>query len=560
MQGYAVNIPVKDTNPGQDQTRAVKLTRSQLAKKPEQDVEPKSLIDGIGQTSEERDEEMKEERITKDITFSTDINMNESTHDAASDSVAQMAIDASASPLPTAVPKLIGQLRAESPSKRSTSNKENVEPRDIAETQSLSLDGSDVAAVPIAPPPPSAPQDPITALDELDDAVEDVNKNIPDVQTSPEKPKTKKMSNSKKDSEKAAPVVRGTKASQARISLAQNTDVVGKTPSLGRARPSTTIGRSSSVRQTSTSKPDFATKRVTSTSTTKPKPAAETEKKDVIIPHSKPRPVSMSFPAPPPPAKSTKAPTTSTFQLPGEAVAAKLRAAREARMHKAPEDEDKKKAFKARPVPTSLSKAPSIRQTTASKARESITTGKDPKASAAIASATHKRASSVAVSRPAAPLLKPRIVPKDATKPTAGELTVKKRASTALANISKPRASTTTVPGPTASTITSNSTIKGKEVFNRPAAAKAAAEKEKLEKEAAAKKARADAAERGRQASREWAEKQKRLAAAKKAGASGKESKAMNGHAIELAKAEAPILEEATPAEISTPETGAASA
>jgi len=41
------------------------------------------------------------------------------------------------------------------------------------------------------------------------------------------------------------------------------------------------------------------------------------------------------------------------------------------------------------------------------------------------------------------------------------------------------------------------------------AAAKGAAEREKREKEEAAKKARAAAAERGRQLSREWAEKQK---------------------------------------------------
>lgn len=52
-------------------------------------------------------------------------------------------------------------------------------------------------------------------------------------------------------------------------------------------------------------------------------------------------------------------------------------------------------------------------------------------------------------------------------------------------------------------------TAKGKEVFNRVAQAKSAAEKEKREKEDAAKKARAAAAERGRQASRDWAEKQR---------------------------------------------------
>ena len=54
-----------------------------------------------------------------------------------------------------------------------------------------------------------------------------------------------------------------------------------------------------------------------------------------------------------------------------------------------------------------------------------------------------------------------------------------------------------------------SATIKGKEVYARNAAARNAAENEKKEKEDAARKARAAAAERGRAASREWAEKQK---------------------------------------------------
>lgn len=49
----------------------------------------------------------------------------------------------------------------------------------------------------------------------------------------------------------------------------------------------------------------------------------------------------------------------------------------------------------------------------------------------------------------------------------------------------------------------------GKEVFNRGKLAEEDLQKQKREKEAAAKKARAEAAERGRLASREWAEKQR---------------------------------------------------
>lgn len=496
----------------------MKLTRSQLAKV---QTEPKSLVDGIGQTAEEQ-EAMKEELVSTDADDGPAIMTGTLSEDnsAEREPVTQLAIDAPASPLPNAVPTVIARLRADTPAKRSTSNKENVEPpQDIASPHPTPSATTSDSATP--QPSSSRPADPIAALDELDEAVDNVSKDIPEVQTSPEKPKVKR------ESKKAAPVVRGTKASQARISLAQNPDAASKPPTFGQPRPSTTLGRSNSVRQGGVANPQAATRRAPSGNTGKDaEAAANGEKKEVVIPHSKPRPVSLSFPAPPPPAKSTKAPTQSTFQLSGDAVAAKLKAAREARMQK--EAEEQKPTFKARPVPSSLSKAPSIRQTTASKARESIMASKDPKGSNVAANAAQKRVSSTATKAPSAP--KPRVVSKDtskpatvSSKPASGDLVVKKRPSTTLANASKARASFTTATEPNTSaqrapSNTTKGTVKGKEVFNRAAAAKAAAEKDKQEKEAAAKKARADAAERGRQASREWAEKQKKMAATKKAG------------------------------------------
>lgn len=51
---------------------------------------------------------------------------------------------------------------------------------------------------------------------------------------------------------------------------------------------------------------------------------------------------------------------------------------------------------------------------------------------------------------------------------------------------------------------------KGKQVFNRGKMEKETIERERKEKEDAAKKARAEAAERGRIASREWAERQRK--------------------------------------------------
>jgi hypothetical protein len=54
---------------------------------------------------------------------------------------------------------------------------------------------------------------------------------------------------------------------------------------------------------------------------------------------SKRRPISMSFPTPPLPPRSSKQPTKPNFQLPGEAVAAKLKAQKEERLRREAEGE-----------------------------------------------------------------------------------------------------------------------------------------------------------------------------------------------------------------------------
>ncbi|RMZ77470.1 hypothetical protein DV738_g4377, partial [Chaetothyriales sp. CBS 135597] len=71
------------------------------------------------------------------------------------------------------------------------------------------------------------------------------------------------------------------------------------------------------------------------------------------------------------PAKSTKAPTRSNFSLPGEAIAAKIKAQREERAKKE-EEEKSRQSFKARPAPPTTSR-PSLapRENRASQARMS---------------------------------------------------------------------------------------------------------------------------------------------------------------------------------------------
>lgn len=453
------------------------------------------------------------------------------------------------SPAPTAMPNVIANLRTETPAKRSTSNKENIEPTLSAPTGTPGMatparlgprpgyDALEAAAVGSATPPAtdsrpqssarSPVQDAISALDDLDDAVEKVRDQIPDVPASPEKqrgavgkeekpvteerqataekPATQEKSAAKV---KKAPIVRTTKAAQARISLAHGSKEAPRPPAWGRPRESSGLSASISSRRSS-----VLGQRILSSGSNASSLTEEAEKKDITIPHSKPRPMSMSFPAPPPPPRSSKAPTKATFQLPGEAVAAKLKAAREERAKKEEED---KKVFKARPVPAALKRAPSVKQTTASRARESLGLGKSVGPSAG--PAQHRRASSVATSRPAGARQsmassKPPAVNGARLAPAAqARLHGAKRSSTSMANIGKPRVDAAGRPNNamTTSPPTGKGTTKGKEVFARAANAKDAAAREKRDKEEAARKARAEAAERSRLLSREWAERKKR--------------------------------------------------
>lgn len=197
--------------------------------------------------------------------------------------------------------------------------------------------------------------------------------------------------------------------------------------------------------------------------------------------HPKARPVSISMP--PPAVKSTKPPTKANFQLPGEAIAAKLKAQREERQKREEEAEAAKKAAasKARPAParkpvtlptraqpgvsipppppkSETLQLPSVRSTSTSSKRNSIQGSRSTSVS------------TTASNRNSLLVTKATVTPVDAVQQK----------------------------------------IKGKEVFNRDRMEKENKDRERKDKEEAAKQARAQAAERGRIASREWAEKQRK--------------------------------------------------
>jgi hypothetical protein len=214
--------------------------------------------------------------------------------------------------------------------------------------------------------------------------------------------------------------------------------------------------------------------------------------------------------------KSAKPPTKPTFELPGEALSRKKREAHEARLKAQEEEERKRREFKAKPLRNSIQPDFVPRETAASLARKNQVVrpeGDDARPGQQRNSiAVSKRASTVGAHRPS-------------------------MTATNLANMSAPRApgpkspsqgpharKPSTTSGPSMSGLATQRTVsttevqlqrqRAKEIYMRDMKALEEMEKAKREREAAAKKSRLEAAERGRQASREWAEKQRAKKAA----------------------------------------------
>lgn len=438
---------------------------------------------------------------------------------------------------------------------------------------------------PTKPPaaPTTRPTNSIAAIDALEEALEAVDKALPTVvAVSPSK--LRRAASTTKPTAK-------TRASVAPRSSASRPSTVRKPsmPTPADATPATASKTPAVARKSSVlSRPSM---RVSSRdSSAKPPPTdpttgPKTEPTDYLAQRRAARPVSISFPTPPKPAKSSKPPTRSTFQLPGEAMAAKLKAQKEerlkreaeggksddvekkefvppvvARSKKAPtmpafslpgeavaaklkaqreermkreEDEaekEQKREFKARPVPRKSS-APVVKPTAASRARESLMHAagsegaeknaeangvdiKPLKRTSSVQLSHEKRVSTRVSKRPSTAPLNPPSTISEKPKPThSAKRTL--YTTTNGTSTSKPRVSSITSHATSAAkpavTVAAAATqkLKGKEVFNRDKLEKQERERVRREKEDAAKQARAAAAERGRQASREWAEKQK---------------------------------------------------
>ncbi|KAH6885781.1 hypothetical protein B0T10DRAFT_84453 [Thelonectria olida] len=207
---------------------------------------------------------------------------------------------------------------------------------------------------------------------------------------------------------------------------------------------------------------------------------------------------------PPPRPKSKKPLTKPAFELPGEAISRRKREEREARRQAQEEEEKKRREFKARPLRTSGTPSSIPRETVTSRARQ----GKPPHDDDA-----EKKRQQAKLKRFSVPSLQPAH-----GGPVDGKATNARGRLSNMASDENLSRGTSTSAGSSSSkrhTVTAEDVqqlrLKGKHIFERDNTSYTQdKEREKRGREAAARAARAEAAERSRMASREWAEKRRR--------------------------------------------------
>ena len=215
--------------------------------------------------------------------------------------------------------------------------------------------------------------------------------------------------------------------------------------------------------------------------------------------------------------KSSKPPTRPTFELPGEAISRRKREEREAKLRAEEEEERKRREFKARPIRSSAVPSSYPRETVASRARQSKML--QPEASPEAPSPSKRH--SIAVTSMARATGSPaKAGPLQASSAvTRGRASLPGSPSTAQMSRTT-STSTGSMHGSTSgqrSTVSSEDAahqrLRGKQIYSRDNGLTADRVRERRDREEAAKTARQQAAERSRQLSREWAEKQRAKAA-----------------------------------------------
>ncbi|KAK1639525.1 hypothetical protein BDP81DRAFT_178789 [Colletotrichum phormii] len=208
--------------------------------------------------------------------------------------------------------------------------------------------------------------------------------------------------------------------------------------------------------------------------------------------------------------RSLKAPTKPNFELPGEKISRRKREEREARLKQQEEDERKRREFKASPIKARLGTAAQPRETVASRARQ------NKGSEASDMESPSKRSSIMGTPRTLArsgstrsPQTRGR-----GTSQAGTETQLSRATSTSTGSMSGKRSALSVEE-------IEQQKVKGREVFHRDNSYTEDKERERREREWNAKMAREQAAERSRQASREWREKQQRSKLAILAAAAG---------------------------------------
>lgn len=220
--------------------------------------------------------------------------------------------------------------------------------------------------------------------------------------------------------------------------------------------------------------------------------------------------------------KSTKAPTRPTFELPGEAISRRKREEHQAKLRAQEEEERKRREFKARPIRSSVTPGTFPRETLASLARQKTrsTEGSADSGSTAVTPTLRKRqsimgsassATSATAARPSPTNanLTPTTTPGRGRHPTAEQPATRGTSSSSTAAASVHSRGSTHSSTRLSADEAAQQRVRGKEVFARDNSYTAEREREKRERERAAREAREKAAERSRELSRLWAEKQR---------------------------------------------------
>jgi hypothetical protein len=406
------------------------------------------------------------------------------------------------------------------------------------------------SASPMSPPKRVVyAEDSIEAIDALEDALEHIGRALPDLESSPEKPRRrtprssptksvgsrgsstsrptsqvsseggesmtvvegekKTTSPAKPKSALKSPTEEGAPRPKKRAQISTEEPSVAPPPTISPARA---VARprpvSASIAATTrpATKPSSAVpSTLQRSSSLKTRPVtAPSRPPDYLAARRNARPVSVNFPTPPAPVRSTKPVTKSTFSLPGEAVAARLKAQREAREERMRAKAEADAEAKAKAAAEAQRKRRSLQMQREQQQQQQPSPKKPrpismPPATGNGALQVTKHTANASVKRSVS-----------ATTSSAGVPTLTRKPSTTLSK-----------PGPvTKSTITATDLAaqrqRAKALAARDRADQKALEEERRSREEAARRARAEAAERGRIASREWAEKMMKKVGVKK--------------------------------------------